>query len=82
MKTVIQKRERTSSILLCGKNMQKLRQIKTRYYKYFLIIRPDNGLSPAELPLKVTELSMPKCIQEGAQVHWFGGSAEEILGDF
>lgn len=62
--------------------MQKLRQIMTQYYKYFLIIRPGNGLSFAELPLKVTELSMPKCIQEVTHVHWFGGVVEEILGDF
>lgn len=62
--------------------MQKLRQIMTQYYKYFLVIRPNNGLSPAELLLKVTELSKPKCIQEEVHVHWFGGSVEEILSDF
>lgn len=62
--------------------MQKLRQIMTHCYKSFLIIRSEPCLSISEPPSKVTELSVPECIQEEAHVHLFGGAVEEILGDF
>lgn len=62
--------------------MQKLRQAMTHYYKYFLIIRCETCLNTSEPPPKVTELSVPECIQEEAHVRLFGGPVEEILDDF